>query len=162
MWRCTNRVRLWCLRVSTYSFGIKNEKVVIDILQNTSTLFNSLQLTPGSGNQKFKKEDLYNNEVLVQVKSTNNSFYRLKKIELETLYTHARASDLIPVLVVYFPLLKRSKILLDKEQLSVLSSHLDTIFFEDTEKLIVKNDLSNFKYSVHNKIWCSLNTYDFK
>lgn len=92
--------------VSSYAYGIKQENLLADQLQD-KLLFSGVDTVTGSGNQFYVKEDLVGDKVLVQVKSTKAAVHTLKPLDFKKLEVNAMKADKIPVFIVNFSKYKK-------------------------------------------------------
>lgn len=75
-------------------FYYKNEKNVMKFL--------GLETVPGSGSGWVHKEDGESETVMVQLKSTDASSYRLDMLDMKKLEYHAAVSNKVPIFLVEF------------------------------------------------------------
>ena len=75
-------------------FYYKNEKDVANKL--------GLKPIPGSGSGWVHKEDMENENLLVQLKSTDSSSYRIQLLDLKKLEYHANISNKQPIFLLQF------------------------------------------------------------
>ena len=75
-------------------FYIRNEKITLKSL--------GLEPIPMSGAGWVEKEDGQNDKVLVQLKSTDSSSYRINMLDIKKLEYHAQVSHKVPIFLVQF------------------------------------------------------------
>lgn len=113
-------------------FYSKNEKETLTKL--------GLRPIPFSGAGWVEKEDGENENVLVQLKSTEASSYRIDMLDIKKLEYHSSVSHKIPVFIVQF--LKHDKIyaLVNLEDLEELNEALNGKKKKETVKIKIKED----------------------
>lgn len=84
----------------TGKFYYRNEREVMEQL--------GLQTVPGSGSGWVHKEDGENENVMVQLKSTDSDSYRINMFDIKQLEYHAMVSHKVPIFLVQF--LKQQKL----------------------------------------------------
>lgn len=75
-------------------FYIRNEKITLKSL--------GLEPIPMSGAGWIDKEDGQNDKVLVQLKSTDSSSYKINMLDIKKLEYHAQVSHKVPIFLVQF------------------------------------------------------------
>lgn len=88
------------MRKRTGKFYFNNEKDTLSKL--------GLTPTPGSGSGWIIKEDGENDLVMVQLKSTDSSSYRIDMMDIKKLEYHAQTSNKVPIFLIQF--LRQDKI----------------------------------------------------
>lgn len=113
-------------------FYSKNEKETLTKL--------GLRPIPFSGAGWVEKEDGENENVLVQLKSTESSSYRIDILDIKKLEYHSSVSHKIPVFIVQF--LKHDKIyaLVNLEDLEELNEALNGKKKKETVKIKIEED----------------------
>ena len=113
-------------------FYSKNEKETLTKL--------GLRPIPFSGAGWVEKEDGENENVLVQLKSTESSSYRIDMLDIKKLEYHSSVSHKIPVFIVQF--LKHDKIyaLVNLEDLEELNEALNGKKKKETVKIKIEED----------------------
>lgn len=113
-------------------FYSKNEKETLTKL--------GLRPIPFSGAGWVEKEDGENENVLVQLKSTEASSYRIDILDIKKLEYHSSVSHKIPVFIVQF--LKHDKIyaLVNLEDLEELNEALNGKKKKETMKIKIEED----------------------
>lgn len=113
-------------------FYSKNEKETLTKL--------GLRPIPFSGAGWVEKEDGENENVLVQLKSTEASSYRIDMLDIKKLEYHSSVSHKIPVFIVQF--LKHDKIyaLVNLEDLEELNEALNGKKKKETVKIKIEED----------------------
>ena len=113
-------------------FYSKNEKETLTKL--------GLRPIPFSGAGWVEKEDGENENVLIQLKSTEASSYRIDMLDIKKLEYHSSVSHKIPVFIVQF--LKHDKIyaLVNLEDLEELNEALNGKKKKETVKIKIEED----------------------
>lgn len=75
-------------------YWFDNEKHVLKVL--------GLKPTKGSGNGVVEKEDGYNDDVLLQLKSTSKDQITIKRLDIDKLLWHASVEHKVPVFAINF------------------------------------------------------------
>lgn len=118
-------------------FYYKNEKEVLKKL--------GLNPAPQSGAGWIIKEDGENELVMVQLKSTDNSSYRIQMLDLKKLEYHANESHKVPIFLIQF--LQQNKIyaLIDIQNIEDLYNAFELGKIPDRIILNKKEEKNNIK-----------------
>lgn len=135
------------MRKRTGKFYFNNEKDTLSKL--------GLTPTPGSGSGWIIKEDGENDLVMVQLKSTDSSSYRIDMMDIKKLEYHAQTSNKVPIFLVQF--LKQDKIyaVVDIENINDLYNAFE--LKEAPKRMQIGNDANIIKDA---KIKASKNSRD--
>ncbi|MEO0075967.1 MAG: hypothetical protein ABIK31_07725 [candidate division WOR-3 bacterium] len=157
-----------------YKFGISGEIKIANYLSDC-ILFKNLKVISGSGKYAHKKEDLTNELVLIQVKTTKKNIYSIKFRELVNLIENAKKIYKIPFFCIYFSSVNSIKILipldwfsdikdyLTDKSLNLVTETIDAGTNDNKQKNshINPNELHVF-YTVNDITLFILHKYDFK
>lgn len=111
--------------------------------RNEKETLTKLGLTPApqSGAGWVIKEDGENENVMVQLKSTDGSSYRINMLDIKKLEYHADESNKVPIFLIQFLKQNRVYAVIDVEKIDELYDAF--VLQKKSEKRITNNDFSN-------------------
>jgi hypothetical protein len=134
--------------MSSWRYGTKQEELLKEKFFN-KVLLKDIQLVPGSGNRFYAKEDLTNNQVLCQVKSTKSFKYTISQVDVKKLVIHSFSVFKFPVFIVNFSKLGVQKVLFLKSTLADKKEFLVPNFesdFPEAHSKVIKPDQTPASY----------------